>query len=435
MGRFWKTWLVMGILLVMGLAVGIGILVERDGRALVMACLLQEGDGAVLDGIRMSGVLVDRDARTPFAQGFEATGPDLQITEAWQRRIKRTEYRNSTPFWQWQTLLTDEYEYRLQVLIQPATEVDRAIAVTRTAVDGRSETAFLEGTSWEWRLIGQKNETLSSRAVLDVLEVGEETYLLLPLDRRGDSWIYRIDAWGAERDRAKADERLLVPLAVVPRSLGNRLAGFFMDGDSLLVVAVEEYTHVSAGQPKVDERVLLYRFGLDGSPVDQTVLPTGEGKFADVVCADGMLFVTMIRPADGSEVCVFTLDAELELWGSIPLDNLYLPLESSLYKEEDRAYRVIDGRLVFAWSEQMFPVRQSDSNTWVYPDGLIVYDHGDGFPTRQAIQLMVYEQTGDLTYRGLFDPGLSQDTILLGMGVYYGTVRSLARLSVEEAGP
>ena len=84
MGRFWKTWLVMGILMVMGLAVGIGILVERDGRALVMACLLQEGDGAVLDGIRMSGVLVDRDARTPFAQGFEATGPDLQITDAWQ---------------------------------------------------------------------------------------------------------------------------------------------------------------------------------------------------------------------------------------------------------------------------------------------------------------------------------------------------------------
>lgn len=439
--RFWKTRVLVLALIILGLVVWVGLAVERDGRALVMDLLHEEGDASVLNGIRMSGVLFDRDARTPFAQGFEATGPGLRIEEAWQRRIKRTEYRNSTYFGLGKPLLTDRYEYRLQVKAQPGETMIQSILVTRNSETGGSQKAILEGAFGKGVLDSLNHMNLSTSAVL---EDGDSTYILLPLDNRSDSWIYRIDAWGPDRDRVEPDDPQVEPLAVVPRTLGNRIAGFFLDGDTLMIVAAEDSRYASGTieSASVDERVLLYRFGTDGSPVDQAVLPTGEGTLADAACADGMLFVTMSRPAGGlesgtgnCEVCVFSLGAKPERWGEIPLDNLYIPVDTGSLESRDRVYRVIDGRLVFALSGKLIPAPLVGGMEWEYPDGLRVVDNGERPPDRQAIQLLVYEQSGEQAYRGLFDPGLSQDYQLPGECAYRRTERWLARLRLDKAGP
>jgi hypothetical protein len=275
-----------------------------------------------------------------------------------------------------------------------------------------------------------------------VLENEGQTVLLLPSDNHGDSQLYAIDTWFPERRSKQADRKAVEPLATVPRSLGNQLAGFFMDGDDLLVVATEDsvYAQDSDGLPAGDARVLLYRYAIDGTPLDQTLLPVGEGTLADVACEDGFLFVTMARPDNpsekedaGVEVCMFRLEETLVSWGVIPLERPYMPISHALFSYADRAYRIIDDRLVFAWSEALVPAWQADSATWLYPDGVRLYDNGSGPPRRQAIQLLVYARTGEPLYRGLFDPGLSQDKLL--QSNVYGTERQLARLRVEPSLP
>ena len=438
MSRRWSALLILPLLV--GLGVWIGITVLQDGRDLEMICLQEEGDSSALAGIQMSGVLVDRDARTPFAQGFVATGPEMKMQSVWEDRIERTAYRKDSVFSQSEPFMTETFSYRFQfVAKQDGVEAEK-VRVFRTAEDGRTEMATLEAGFGDWRL--RENASSTTLRTPVVLENSGDTYLILPVDNRGDSHIYAIDTWFPVRRSKQADSQVVEPLATVPRSLGNQLAGFFLDGDDLLVVATEDpkYAQDSDGLPEGAARVLLYRYAIDETPLEQMLLPVGEGTLADVACEDGFLFITMARPdnpsekaAADNEVCVFRLEEAWTSWGVIPLSDPYMPISHAMFSYADRAYRIMEDRLVFAWSEALAPVWQADSATWLYPDGVRLYDNGSGPPRRQAIQLLVYTRTGEPLYRGLYDPGLSQDKLL--QSNVYGTERQLAQLRVEPTLP